>query len=185
MKCVATAKATGAGCRRDAIAGGTVCVVHGGRAPQVKAAAARRVAEQELQGRIGQLLEEMGKAPTPDPIEGLLCVVDLAARMVAAIRLEAEAHDVVITNSRGDKVIDPVVVELRYWLDQYGRSAKLALDAGIDERRVRMSELLAAQVFEVVSTALSAGGLTQEQDAVIRKTMAEGFRALDAAVVSA
>lgn len=42
-QCVATAKATGQRCRRAAIAGGTVCTVHGGRAPQVRRAAAARV----------------------------------------------------------------------------------------------------------------------------------------------
>ena len=43
MKCKAKAKSTGKPCRRDAIAGGTVCQVHGGAAPQVKRKAAERL----------------------------------------------------------------------------------------------------------------------------------------------
>lgn len=43
QRCSARSKATGNQCRRHAILGGGVCVVHGGQAPQVKAAAARRV----------------------------------------------------------------------------------------------------------------------------------------------
>lgn len=44
MQCEATVKRTGQRCRRDAIAGGNVCIKHGGAAPQVKAAAKLRLA---------------------------------------------------------------------------------------------------------------------------------------------
>lgn len=44
-QCTATAKASGNQCQRLAIIGGTVCHVHGGSAPQVKAAARRRLLE--------------------------------------------------------------------------------------------------------------------------------------------
>ncbi len=42
-QCHATAKGTGKPCRRQAIAGATVCRVHGGAAPQVKEAAKLRI----------------------------------------------------------------------------------------------------------------------------------------------
>src|SRR5207253_478542 len=45
QKCSATAKSTGRACQRWAIAGGTVCIKHGGAAPQVKAAAEKRLDE--------------------------------------------------------------------------------------------------------------------------------------------
>lgn len=44
-QCAATAKATGKPCQRRPILGGTVCVKHGGGAPQVKRAAAERLAD--------------------------------------------------------------------------------------------------------------------------------------------
>lgn len=43
MQCTAKAKSTGTQCARAAIAGGTVCRVHGGAAPQVKAKAMQRL----------------------------------------------------------------------------------------------------------------------------------------------
>lgn len=52
LKCSATVRSTGLPCGRWAINGGTVCPSHGGRAPQVKAAAARRVAVAEAQRRL-------------------------------------------------------------------------------------------------------------------------------------
>ena len=42
---MATAKETGERCQRQPIPGGTVCAVHGGRAPQTVAAAKRRLLE--------------------------------------------------------------------------------------------------------------------------------------------
>lgn len=43
QQCRAKAKATGERCRRQALMGATVCIVHGGAAPQVKAKARERV----------------------------------------------------------------------------------------------------------------------------------------------
>lgn len=44
-RCEATAKASGVRCKRPAIPGGNVCRKHGGGAPQVRAAADRRLLE--------------------------------------------------------------------------------------------------------------------------------------------
>ena len=44
-QCTAHAKSTGNQCERSAIAGGNVCIMHGGSAPQVKNAARRRLLE--------------------------------------------------------------------------------------------------------------------------------------------
>lgn len=44
-RCVATAKGSRQRCKRPPIPGGTVCKKHGGGAPQVQAAAARRLAD--------------------------------------------------------------------------------------------------------------------------------------------
>lgn len=43
--CTATKSGTGEPCKAFAISGGTVCVYHGGKAPQVRAAAQRRLLE--------------------------------------------------------------------------------------------------------------------------------------------
>lgn len=42
-QCTATSKRSGERCNRYAIEGGTVCIMHGGKAPNVKAAAAARL----------------------------------------------------------------------------------------------------------------------------------------------
>lgn len=53
--CSATARSTGERCNRDAIRGGTVCYVHGGTLPVVKAAAAREVARQEGEALLSRM----------------------------------------------------------------------------------------------------------------------------------
>src|SRR2546423_13437131 len=52
-RCTATSKRTGRRCGLARIPGTTVCAKHGGAAPQVRAAAARRGAEQK--GRAGAM----------------------------------------------------------------------------------------------------------------------------------
>lgn len=47
-RCTAKAKATGEQCRRAALNGSTVCIMHGARAPQVRRAAERNVQSEKL-----------------------------------------------------------------------------------------------------------------------------------------
>ena len=81
-KCRATAKGTGQRCQAWAMAGSEVCRVHGGRAPQVKAAAARRLAEQAAQ----QAVRTLGLPVDISPTEALLEEVRWTAGHVAWLR---------------------------------------------------------------------------------------------------
>ena len=81
-KCKATAKGTGQRCQAWAMAGSEVCRVHGGRAPQVKAAAARRLAAQAAE----QAVRTLGLAADISPTEALLEEVRWTAGHVAWLR---------------------------------------------------------------------------------------------------
>ena len=56
--CTAKSKTTGTRCARPAIEGGTVCIYHGGSAPQVKHAARRRLLEM-IDPALGRLAEAL------------------------------------------------------------------------------------------------------------------------------
>ncbi len=90
-QCRATAKGTGQQCRRAAIRGGGVCPVHGGRAPQVVAAAERRLAVEHAQVQVTRLhLADVD----PDPHAALAdelrrCVAVVEAVMLLAAELPA------------------------------------------------------------------------------------------------
>lgn len=59
-QCTATSKQSGQRCRRFAIPGGRVCVMHGGKAPQVQQAAKERLAAliDPAIDRLGQLVHQ-------------------------------------------------------------------------------------------------------------------------------
>lgn len=60
-RCTATAKSTGERCQKDAIKGGTVCHLHGGSAPQVKAKAQERLDRMadEVTADVAEILSDL------------------------------------------------------------------------------------------------------------------------------
>jgi hypothetical protein len=86
MKCTAHSSRTGKPCKLNAIIGGTVCQVHGGRAPQVKRKAAERVAElrdivfDRLAQALGALSAEQLQQLQGDP-RGIKALVDSVVKL--------------------------------------------------------------------------------------------------------
>lgn len=62
-RCTAVSSRTGKPCQQRPIAGGTVCVTHGGRAPQVVAKAKERLLRAKLQAGV----KALGWEPVTDP----------------------------------------------------------------------------------------------------------------------
>lgn len=78
---------SGRPCRAWAIKGGTVCVTHGGRAPQVQKAARRRVEEEARRARAERYLQRrLGGDIDTDPLTALEHVVALDLADVEALR---------------------------------------------------------------------------------------------------
>jgi len=77
-QCAATSKQTGQRCRLYATPGAFVCRFHGGNAPQVRAAAASRLATAEAEDVVRRLLDDPGAAPVGDAVVALAA---LAGRM--------------------------------------------------------------------------------------------------------
>lgn len=77
MQCTATRKVTGEQCQRFAISGGNVCWVHGGAAPQVRAAALRRI-HSLVDPALEILAEAMAAGPTPEGVRAARDVLDRA-----------------------------------------------------------------------------------------------------------
>lgn len=90
-QCVATSKSSGNRCTKTSIPGGTVCRYHGGAAPQVRAAAANRIAvARDL--ALERLIEQL--APPESPlyaveVKDLLAVVDKLTTKVQLLTGEA------------------------------------------------------------------------------------------------
>lgn len=147
QKCSARRK-TGEPCSQYRVIGASVCVMHGGRAPQVVAAAERRVT-------LAEALSTGDKRHPWEILEDGLHIVDLVMREVVLDVQERGS----VTPQLLDKLISAV--------ERAHRLAKVNLDAGIDQRRVRLAEAQAGQMHHMLTAVLSALHLTQEQKALV------------------
>jgi hypothetical protein len=171
--CTAHAR-SGRPCSAFAVTGTTVCRHHGGSAPQVRAAARRRVAE----GKVLRIAERIGDvAGEGDALDTL----DLARRE-AITQFEGAKRLLRRTQRRLNKAeseparrdLLDVTRVLGECLDRMTRVAKAAADAGVAERSTRLQEEYGAQVAGAFMAALEdpIANLTAEQRGRLRVVLA-------------
>lgn len=105
--CTAHRSASGTPCRANAIVGGTVCVTHGGRAPQVRAKALERMAAQ-----VDPVLTELFAMYTNEKVDHAVKVrimhdiLDRTGfRPIDQLKLSGDAEaplEIIITRTAGD-----------------------------------------------------------------------------------
>lgn len=183
-RCTATAKRTGERCARAPIDGADICRSHGGAAPQVKAAAARRVVE----AKALKAVQGLGTwQPVTDPLSALadvagevLAVKDhlrgLVGRIVERER-QAEHDAVAMASARltgepvGLRVPDEKGAEqMRAEFTAYmailnsavGTLATIA-KLNIDERMARIDEMRAEMIREALRRTFAEMGVAGEQ----------------------
>jgi hypothetical protein len=154
-RCTATAKATGQRCKRLASPGASVCVKHGAGAPQVKAAAARRLAE----GKARAVLADLEKAaPVVDPFAAL---EDLAGQTVALVSLlRGMVSDLEAVRYRGGpgSGTEQLRGELQAYLAALTRAESVLgriVSLDLQGRRLRLAEAQVAAVVGALDTVLS------------------------------
>jgi hypothetical protein len=138
--------------------GGTVCRKHGGGAPQVRAAAARREAEDEVRRGLAQL----DVTPIEDPFTELSKLAgqvvvwkdQLADKVneLTAVRYEAMGA--------GTEQLRAEVALFERALDRCASVLGLIAKLDIDTRLARISERQADAVIRAVDAAISAAGIT-------------------------
>lgn len=156
-------------CRAWPIQGGTVCNKHGGSAPQVRAAADRRIETEKINIEAARLMDLDGV--DLHPVEHLLEELHRAAAVVRV--LGGHLAEVEIVSDRGTHPL------YRLWSDERDRRAQLAslaMRAGAEERRVRLAEERGAQVAEVIVAALMDLGVDPHQ-LHVRQVIAGHLRA--------
>lgn len=175
-KCSAKAKTTGKRCKAWAITGGTVCVKHGGAAPQVKRKAKRRVADEKAR----KALYLLGRPRELDPHEALLEEVHRTAGHVATLELliaEFKKVDELVDGTTrtvstpdGDTVTVQTAVSVWVSLYQAERrhlifAARTAIVCGVEQARVELEERQGALIADVFRHVFAdqALGLTGAQ----------------------
>lgn len=153
--------------------GSDVCWVHGGAAPQVRAAGERREAVAEIRRELATL-----EPAEVDPITALLQQIALAHAWERYLRAEVAELDRLYylakrvgVDEDGDQVAvheakPHVLVGL--WnqeRDRLAKFAKLAVDAGLEQRQVELFEAQGALIADVIRRVLDDAelGLSSEQ----------------------
>jgi hypothetical protein len=180
VQCSATSKRSGQQCQRAAAPGATVCASHGAKAPQVRAAAQRRLQAEAAR----QDLDRLGVAlPDTDPGQALQAMIDEAAGNVTILRelvagLDRPYARLYHANGEATGRAEPHVLVAMYDAerDRLHRLSKDALALGLEERRTRVEEGQARQLAAAVNAALNVlpDGAREE----FRAALAQQLRSL-------
>lgn len=142
-RCTAKAKQTGQRCKRAAIPGGKVCVMHGGAIPAVRAAAAKRKADAAATAAM-EVIWSPDAAPIGDPVEALAALAGKLQHAVDVLGARVEVTDLDGTTALA-------------W-SRAMRELRMSLEAleglGLQERRVRLAEAQGQQLAAVVRAVL-------------------------------
>lgn len=185
----------GAPCRRPCKPG-EVCPTHGGMAPQVKAARARREAEAEAARQVATL----GLPVDISPTEALLQEVQWTAGHVQWLRAKVAELDEQITGQHAlvwgvtaegekhsvEKGLETTTTSSSgpsVWYELYAKERQhlvtvcsAALKAGVEERRVRLAESQGDLVATAIRRILDALGLTPDQQALVATVVPRELR---------
>jgi hypothetical protein len=175
-RCTAKSKRSQERCRRAAVIGGTVCAMHGGKAPQVKAAAEARDLEQKATVEIDKLLWRglANATPVKDPVASLERLAGALEQAVDVVggkvnELGHVAGGTGLTQMRGEVVLlERLLGQLRQALDAMAR-------LGIAERHVELEQERAQLVTAAFLAALSAITLLPADRDLMLRTFLQGL----------
>jgi hypothetical protein len=166
-RCTATSIMTGEQCKRRPHPGSNTCVKHGSGAPQVRAAAERRLADAQAIALASRMQVEVPRFQSPgDAARYMLTQVTRRAAQFGA--LSDQLQSAVYTDRAGQERVRAVLSEERRWLDSMSKllgvaaaSAAAAEPAGPDP--VAMFNMTCELFREDVRSALSDCGVFGEQ----------------------
>lgn len=176
--------------------------MHGARTPVAKAAAKRRIEEQKLAEKVAKVAV-YGTPIDVDPHQALLDEVHRAAGVVAWLALQVSdlgtdevtwgKTEEIEREGGGENVAAHEVkhgAQINVWIDLFGKErdrlakvSKMAIDAGVSERLVRLEEskgeMIAHLIKELIEDAEAA--LSPVQQDRLRVAAADKLRALPVA----
>jgi hypothetical protein len=158
--CRATSKQSQQRCRRWAAQGQHVCASHGAKSPQAIEAAEKRLAVVKVR----EALVKMGVRVEQHPIEVLLAQVYEANGNVEFLRAKVQELELPAKLTTAAVALLDLYNQER---DRAAKMAKLALDAGVQERHVQIQaqqgEMLAELIRHVLDNPELALSPTQRQ----------------------
>ncbi|WP_218579043.1 hypothetical protein [Phytohabitans houttuyneae] len=191
-KCSGHAKSTGRQCVAWPIKGGTVCIKHGGKAPQVRAAANERLGERRAQAAVATF----GLPRQIDPRDALLEEVYRTAGAVdwlgekvreldPADAVWGRTEEVDKTSGEFPGTDTKFAAAPNIWVELWQKERKHLLDvckaaiaAGIEERKVRLAEQQGALLAGVIKGILGDLDLSPEQQQKVATVVPLHLRAV-------
>lgn len=157
-------RSNGEPCKRPPIRGGTVCSSHGGRAPAVRAAAGRRLAEQEATREVVRLTDARGPLSLPDVYREMLSTAGDAVAWQNILRQRVDSLDDYssVSGMGGDQIRADVVLFERA-MDRTAKVLELVARLDLDTRLTHISAQQGEQVARVLRVGLDAAGLSTGQ----------------------
>lgn len=191
-RCGAKARTTGNTCRRFPVEGATRCKLHGGASPQVK----KKIERQQAEKALAEAVATYGLPVDVSPTEALLDEVKWTAGHVAWLRARVQEMEAAALSWGTRSIVDKQGGEFPgvdtteaaappVLLDLYQRERKhlvdvcaKALQAGVEERRVRLAESQGALLADVIRRILGDLNLTAEQSALVSEVVPRHLRAV-------
>ena len=124
-------------CQKPPVPGATVCGLHGGKAPQVKAAAQRRVAEKAA----AALLHDLDAAPVTDPVAALQRLAGVVSSAVDV--MGSRVNELTSIRYTDAKQAEQLRSEVAIWERLLAQCSRLLVDMvrlGIEDRLAAVEE---------------------------------------------
>lgn len=172
-RCTATNR-SGERCGRAPIPGGTVCRVHGGAAPAVKAAAERRLALQQAESHVANNVRARGRLNLRGVYEELLTTATMAVQWRDALQERVDsltALRYVSAEGAGSEQIRAEVTLLERSLDRVAKMleaiARLDLDTRVSTLDAQTGDLVALALARALDTAEVDGAQRDRVEAAL------------------
>lgn len=169
-----TARTKRGPCRAYPVRGATVCVTHGGAAPQVRNAASRRLIEAEIRELFGKALPE--SVPVDNP---LAAYAEFAGRVMAWMQLMdsllGDLRTVGYEGKAGEQIRAEVLLYERA-MDRANTVLSSYARLNIDDRLASITEQQAKVVIGAIEAVISHLGVSGPAAAEARKVAAAHLR---------
>lgn len=153
-RCTAKSKRSQQRCKRAAIRGGNVCATHGGKAPQVAGAAHQRLKLRAVEAEMRQLHPDSDIDPSALLLETIgrdAARLRMFTRLVEDLDVAGD-FGVYGPDHTGDGTAHILIRLEAQERDRLAKHCKMAIDAGIEERKVRLAE----EQGEMIATLLAS-----------------------------
>ncbi|PTU55376.1 hypothetical protein DBB34_14565 [Sphaerisporangium cinnabarinum] len=168
----------GGPCQKPPIPGGTVCPAHGGKAPQVRAAAERRLALQQAEAHVAANIDSTRRLDLAGVYEEMLRTASLVVQWRDRWQERVDELQQIryVAPGAGTEQVRAEVQLLERAMDRATRTLELIARLDLDSRVKRLNEDQGALVFRAVSHALDAGDLTPAQRDAVEAALAVELR---------